>query len=69
MDLMKIDDVVENRTICDVFGVSYMGGIRVNKARDLIVLISNNTDPTYRDEWTGDVLHFAGMGSIGPQKA
>ena len=25
---MKIDDVVENRTICDVFGVSYMGDSR-----------------------------------------
>jgi len=45
-----------------------MGGIRVNKSRNLIVLISNNTDPTYRNEWKDDVLHFVGMGSIGPQK-
>jgi hypothetical protein len=46
-----------------------MGGIRVNKARNHIVLISNNTDPTYRNEWQdGSTLHFVGMGSTGPQK-
>jgi hypothetical protein len=61
-------EIINNRTICDVFGVANMGGIRVNKARNLIVLISNDTDPTYRNEWRGDVLHFVGMGSIGPQK-
>jgi hypothetical protein len=61
-------DIIDNRTICDLFGVANMGGIRVNKSRNLIVLISNNTDPTYRNEWQDDVLHFVGMGSIGPQK-
>jgi 5-methylcytosine-specific restriction protein A len=45
-----------------------MGGIRVCKARDHIVLISNNTDPTYRNEWQDGTLHFVGMGSTGPQK-
>jgi hypothetical protein len=45
-----------------------MGGIRVNKVRSCIVLISNNTDPTYHNEWRDGVLHFVGMGSIGPQK-
>lgn len=45
-----------------------MGGIRVNNARNLIVVISNNTDPTYRNEWKDDVLQFVGMGSTGPQK-
>ncbi|WP_426530438.1 hypothetical protein [Bradyrhizobium sp. McL0615] len=45
-----------------------MGGIRVSKSRDLIVLISNNTDPTYRNEWTDGTLQFVGIGSTGPQK-
>jgi hypothetical protein len=67
-DLMRIDEVVENRTVCDVFGVACIGGIRVNKSRNLIVLVSNNIDATYRNEWKDDILHFAGMGSIGPQK-
>ena len=44
------------------------GGIRVNKSPTRSVLISNNTDPTYRNEWRDGVLHFAGTGSIGPQK-
>lgn len=66
--MIRSGDVLDNRTICDVFGVANMGGIRVNKSRNLIVLISNNTDPTYRNEWKEEVLHFAGTGSIGPQK-
>jgi hypothetical protein len=66
--LIKTDDIVDNRTICDVFDVANMGGIRVCKARSLIVLISNNTDPTYCNEWQDGILHFVGMGSTGPQK-
>jgi hypothetical protein len=66
--VIKTDAVVDNRTICDLFGVANMGGIRVNKSRNLIVLISNNTDPTYRNEWKDDQLHFVGMGATGPQK-
>jgi hypothetical protein len=66
--MIEIGSAIDNRTICDLFAVANMGGIRVNKSRNLIVLISNNTDPTYRNEWKDDVLHFVGMGSIGPQK-
>jgi hypothetical protein len=66
--LIKFRETVSNRTICDVFGVANTGGIRVRKARSLIVLISNNTDPTYRNEWRDGILHFVGMGSKGPQK-
>lgn len=66
--MIHISDVIDNRTISDLFGVANMGGIRVNKSRNLIVLISNNTDSTYRNEWRGDTLHFVGMGATGPQK-
>jgi hypothetical protein len=66
--MINIGDILSNRTISDLFGVAHMGGIRVNKSRNLIVLISNHTDPTYRNEWKDDVLHFVGMGAIGPQK-
>jgi hypothetical protein len=66
--MIEIGGAIDNRTICDVFGVANMGGIRVNKSRNLIVLISNITDPLYRNEWKDDVLHFVGMGATGPQK-
>src|ERR1700722_6232807 len=65
---MIVGETIDNRTICDVLGVANMGGIRVNKVSSCIVLISNNTDPTYRNEWRDGTLHFVGMGSIGPQK-
>jgi hypothetical protein len=60
--------IIDNHTLCDLFGVASMGGMRVNRARSTIVLISNNTDPTYTNAWHDDVLHFVGMGSVGPQK-
>jgi 5-methylcytosine-specific restriction protein A len=66
--VVRIGETIDNRTLCDVFGVANMGGIRVSKARSHIVLISNNTDPTYRNEWQDGTLHFVGMGSVGPQK-
>jgi hypothetical protein len=68
MKNMFIGETIDNRTICDLFGVANMGGIRVSKAHSHIVLISNNTDPTYRNEWRDGKLHFVGMGSTGPQK-
>jgi hypothetical protein len=66
--VIAIGEKLDNRTVCDVFGVANTGGIRASKRRRLIVLISNNTDPTYHNEWGDGTLHFVGMGSIGPQK-
>jgi hypothetical protein len=64
---MNIGAVVDNRALCEQFGVANMGGIRVNNQRSLIVLVSNNTNPTYRNEWRDGILHFVGRGSVGPQ--
>jgi hypothetical protein len=65
--LLEIGISIDNRTLCDEFGVGNMGGIRVNNRRSLIVLVSNNTDPTYRNVWRDGILHFVGRGSVGPQ--
>ena len=65
--MMQLEETIDNRTLCDVFGVGNMGGIRVSNQRSLIVLVSNNTDQTYRNEWRNGVLHFVGRGSVGPQ--
>jgi 5-methylcytosine-specific restriction protein A len=66
--MIDIGDILNNRTVCDIFGVANMGGIRVNKSRNLIVLISNNVEATYLNVWRGNVLHFVGIGTVGPQK-
>jgi hypothetical protein len=66
--MIVVGDVVTNRTICDEFGVGVMGGIRFSKKRNTIVLVSNNTDTTFANEWNDGVLHFVGRGAIGPQK-
>jgi hypothetical protein len=64
---MKVGEIVDNRTLCELHDVANMGGIRGSHRRNHIVLVSNNNDPTYRNEWRGDELHFVGMGSVGPQ--
>lgn len=56
-------ETIDNQTICDLFGVANTGGIRVNINRNLVVLISNNTDPAYTNDWRDDELHFVGSGS------
>lgn len=61
-------EVLSKKALCDLFGVANIGGISVNNSRGLIVLVSNHTDPTYRNEWRGDILHFAGMGTFGSHK-
>jgi hypothetical protein len=66
--MLKHGETIDNRTLSNLLGVGIMGGIRVNNQRNLIVLVSNNTDPTYRNEWRDEILHFVGMGSVGPQK-
>jgi hypothetical protein len=65
--MMQVGAIIDNRTLCDLFGVANTGGIRVNNRRSHIVVISNNADPTYRNEWRDGVLHFVGRGSVGPQ--
>lgn len=61
--MIAAGETVDNQTICDLFSVANTGGIRVNINKNLIVLISNNTDPAYTNDWRDDELHFVGSGS------
>jgi hypothetical protein len=65
---MMVGCILDNQALCDTFGVANTGGIRVNKRRSLIVLISNSTGATYKNEWREGVLHFVDVGAGGPQK-
>ncbi|NLS69348.1 hypothetical protein E3H11_10535 [Bradyrhizobium brasilense] len=65
--MIQLGEIIDNRTLCDLFGVANIGGIRVNNGRGHIVLVSNNAHATYRNEWRNEELHFVGMGSVGPQ--
>ena len=64
---LQIGASIDNRTVCDEFGVGIIGGIRPNNSRSLIVAVSNNTDPAYCNDWRDGILHFVGRGSVGPQ--
>jgi 5-methylcytosine-specific restriction enzyme A len=65
--MISVGETIDNRTLCDLFCVANTGGIRVSHRQNHIVLVSNNTDPTYRNDWRDSELHFVGIGSTGPQ--
>lgn len=66
---MQIGEVIDNKTLCRLYGVASMGGIRVNRDRNLIVLVSNPAATTaFRNRQDGDTVQFVGRGSKGPQE-
>lgn len=66
---MKIDETFDNKTICAVFGVANTGGIRVNRAKNHIVLVSNaSATNAYRNKQIGGLIYFMGRGANGAQK-
>ncbi len=66
--MLREGEAIDNETLCRLFGVGNTGGIRVNTAKNLIVLVSNNTDASYTNTWINGVLHFVGRGASGAQK-
>ena len=64
----SIGDIVSNNQIADAFKVGNMGGMRLSKATETLVLISDNTKSLYQDKWHNGQLLYTGMGKIGDQK-
>lgn len=61
-------DILTNDDIVVRFGVGNMGGMRRNRQRKHLVLVSDPTKSLYDDRWEGDVLHYTGMGKLGDQE-
>lgn len=61
--MISFGEIVDNSRICDEFEVANTGGIRVNRNANRIVLIAADIASQYRNQWDGDVLHFAGSGA------
>ncbi|MDN4523191.1 HNH endonuclease [Fictibacillus fluitans] len=64
---LETSDVITHRELIDRFSVSASGGMRRSTKNDLLVLISDHTNPLYDDRWVGDVFHYTGMGQKGDQ--
>lgn len=63
----KIGSVLTNEELSKTFKVGNMGGMRRSKTTGTLVIISDHTKGLYDDKWSGDILHYTGMGKVGDQ--
>ena len=66
--MLRIDTVLTNQELMDVFKCGNAGGMRRSKKTNSLVLIFDHTKHLYDDEWKGDTLHYTGMGAEGDQQ-
>ncbi|MEZ9168041.1 HNH endonuclease [Vibrio cyclitrophicus] len=67
LSLPQIGTKLNNTDLCEAFGCSPQGGMRRAHKTNTLVIVSNHIKSIYDDRWSGDVLHYTGMGSKGDQ--
>jgi 5-methylcytosine-specific restriction protein A len=60
-------ETLNNDEIKATFLCSGQGGMRRSKRTNTLVIVSNHVESVYDDRWINDVLHYTGMGQVGPQ--
>jgi 5-methylcytosine-specific restriction enzyme A len=60
-------DVINNHTLCEIFGCGPQGGMRRSHKTGTLVIVSNHIKSIYDDRWLGDTFHYTGMGTKGDQ--
>lgn len=58
---------LNNDELTATFLCSGQGGMRRSKRTNTLVIVSNHVESVYDDRWINDVLHYTGMGQLGPQ--
>jgi 5-methylcytosine-specific restriction protein A len=64
---LKIGSKLNNIELCEIFGCSPQGGMRRAHKTNTLIIISNHIKSIYDDRWSGNVLHYTGMGTKGDQ--
>ncbi|MEY2340965.1 HNH endonuclease [Acidithiobacillus sp. IBUN Pt1247-S3] len=64
---LKLGQVIDNNTLCEIFKCGPQGGMRRAKTTNSLVIVSNHVTSIYDDRWDDDVLHYTGMGQEGDQ--
>jgi len=59
--------MLNNDELTATFLCSGQGGMRRSKRTNTLVIVSNHVESVYDDRWINDVLHYTGMGQVGPQ--
>lgn len=60
-------DIIDNDKLTELFKCSTQGGMRRSHKTNTLVIVSNHVKSIYSDKWSGDQLHYTGMGSSGDQ--
>lgn len=64
---LKIDSVLTNKEIAELFQVTNQGGIRKSKETKSVVLIAKMIPCVYKHKKEENIFHFVGMGKKGNQ--
>lgn len=64
---LKIDSVLTNKEIAELFQVTNQGGIRKSKETKSVVLIAKMIPCVYKHKKDGEIFYFVGMGKKGNQ--
>lgn len=65
---LKIGMRLTNNELHDYFKVGNSGGMRKSNTHNCLVIICDHSKSLYDDKWDdNNILHYTGMGAIGPQ--
>lgn len=64
---LAINEVVNNKQLCEIFLCSPQGGIRKSNRTNTLTLVSDKTK-LYDDKAVEDIYYYTGMGQSGDQK-
>ncbi|MCC0645670.1 HNH endonuclease [Clostridioides sp. ZZV14-6150] len=64
---LTIGQTLKNADIVDTFKCGNMGGMRLSKTTNTLVIVSDYIKGIYHDKWITGVLHYTGMGKSGDQ--
>ena len=64
---LKIGQELSNDELAHTFRCGNMGGMRLSKTTNTLVIIADYTKGLYHDKWIAGTLHYTGTGKIGDQ--
>lgn len=64
---LKIGQELSNDELTYTFRCGNMGGMRLSKTTNTLVIIADYTKGLYHDKWIAGTLHYTGTGKIGNQ--
>lgn len=64
---LKINDVISNQQLSEIFKCSTQGGMRRSKKTNTLILISDHTKKLYNNRIKDGIIYYTGMGRVGDQ--